>query len=99
MISRSRKPYLALATLAMCVGPAGTMLIFQARADAQGFEWQAFNENKRVSIGGWLTERAAAEANGCAGKRANPTHTISIRYRHKDASFDSFNRANSNYRC
>jgi hypothetical protein len=75
------------------------MLIFQARADAQGFEWQAFNENKRVSIGGWLTERAAAEANGCAEKRANPTHTISIRYRHKDASFDSFNRANSNYRC
>lgn len=73
------KRLLTLTNLAACVGVIVIAFVTPTRADNEGYNWQAYDNNTRSSPGGWLAYRHDAERIGCTHKRSFPTHYVVLK--------------------
>lgn len=75
--------------LLLSFAAAATVLLTAAPAlaDANGYNYRAYDQATRTSPGGWVTEYSAALSNACVQKRAYPNHAIVIQRVHKSQSW------------
>ena len=89
-----RKLGAATISLSIAIGMTVT-----ARADNEGYNWQAYDTVQRASPGGWMSYRHDAENNACRQKKAYPANVIIIKKVKSTASWDTAITVEPNYRC
>lgn len=88
-----------LKTFATTFALAMAVIASHAVADANGYNYRAYDQATRTSPGGWVTEYSAALSNACVQKRAHPSHIVSIQRVHKSQSWSQAVVITGNVSC